>query len=1290
MKAAATRKQGIALVIVLAFIVLITGAVVAYFSRAMAGLRLSESNLNQSRAEQLAVSAADIVTGDLIHEIKAGSINPPPDVSLYEPAAPVNMVPVRNVGPNTSGVDPFPNLIRVSRVNDPIPLPGVPSRASAVNTEGAVSANGRWIRRERWNRSLLLPRANPGAGSRDNSPLVDFTAPDWVFVSETGPQVISTPGRGIVGRYAFAIYDTGGLLDINVAGYPANSPPEHYARKQNSAYADLTKLPAGLTSAQIDALAGWRNYATIQPGGSFPALTLMLPAHASRFFEMVTANRDGFLRVSGNRWNNQSDQVFHSRQSLLAYTQAAQINPDVVQFLTTFSRSLEQPGSIPDPNRPKVRAADQGGNNAAGLDDLINPNFFMVRVKNTFTRGDGSLALPGEPLVKKRFALQRLAWLTCRGPSASRASSSDPDIQRLKTMGISQDWLQLGTAPNIETYFGLSWDTANLRWKYNLHNREGTTGPIRKLDSPSDTADVARAGREPDFFELLKAGINVGSIGKTISAPSSNLDPVDLQYRRDYSVDNAIIQIGANMIDQSDVDGFPTRIIFNDGGGSDLEFRGVENLPYIYRARSSVIQVAAPKLADGTSPYGWGFGDGKAITDTGVGALVKFPDVWNPHDWDSSNLDQTMGVIGPTRFRIYAATDTQNSSLIASALSATQPYAVSNFADTAKSVGSYRTWFGHFAGEQRGMTQTNTEMTFQIDRSSSGASLFREPVILFQPGKPTGSNLASVPMSSNRASLGKIGAGPFFTSNGLKSDVSGTDGTNLPKKGDGYVGFYLGSVPLQWINNGAGSQRYPGLMIWANQAIQITYYLQCQDAAGNWITYDEKRGGFVGANGMMLTPEASFLHQQGLYGHRSHAIDPRSSRFSFIDSHTSAGYDRFSYPPFKASVAANSMKSGWINQAEGIVCSDRSGTSFGIGLTVDAAKYATASMGWFPGGWNGSDSPTQFRPGAYSQNNPNVSGVDQNISDQTGSGDGFPTGSDVVQYYSDPDGVVRRASSGYSDLATRSVSGNASVAANVPGFPMATANRDGSSRSAQSESRPVVLNRPFRSVADLGYVFSGTPWKNLSFHTPESGDSALLDVFCIQDTTDPKALVAGKINLNTRQIPVLEAIVAGACRDELKLDSISGGGAGTLANRIAAALVNRTTSSDAAQGPLRNISELTGKWTRLVNVTGNNAAVDGSKSYSGFSQDLGSILSGPADQNIQRMREASIRALAASGQTRVWNLMIDLIAQAGRFTPGTTSLERFLVEGEQRFWVHLAIDRYTGEIIDKQVEVVTE
>jgi hypothetical protein len=65
--------------------------------------------------------------------------------------------------------------------------------------------------------------------------------------------------------------------------------------------------------------------------------------------------------------------------------------------------------------------------------------------------------------------------------------------------------------------------------------------------------------------------------------------------------------------------------------------------------------------------------------------------------------------------------------------------------------------------------------------------------------------------------------------------------------------------------------------------------------------------------------------------------------------------------------------------------------------------------------------------------------------------------------------------------------------------------------------------------------------------------------------------------------------------------------------------------------------------------------------------------------------------MSSVSQTRVWNLLIDVVAQSGRYKPNATSLQNdFIVEGEQHYWVHVAIDRFTGQVIDKQIEVVNE
>ena len=65
-------------------------------------------------------------------------------------------------------------------------------------------------------------------------------------------------------------------------------------------------------------------------------------------------------------------------------------------------------------------------------------------------------------------------------------------------------------------------------------------------------------------------------------------------------------------------------------------------------------------------------------------------------------------------------------------------------------------------------------------------------------------------------------------------------------------------------------------------------------------------------------------------------------------------------------------------------------------------------------------------------------------------------------------------------------------------------------------------------------------------------------------------------------------------------------------------------------------------------------------------------------------------APANCGTTRVWNLMIDVIAQTGRYPTTVTDPAKFIVDGERRYWLHVAIDRATGEVIDQNLEIVRE
>jgi hypothetical protein len=78
-------------------------------------------------------------------------------------------------------------------------------------------------------------------------------------------------------------------------------------------------------------------------------------------------------------------------------------------------------------------------------------------------------------------------------------------------------------------------------------------------------------------------------------------------------------------------------------------------------------------------------------------------------------------------------------------------------------------------------------------------------------------------------------------------------------------------------------------------------------------------------------------------------------------------------------------------------------------------------------------------------------------------------------------------------------------------------------------------------------------------------------------------------------------------------------------------------------------------------------------------------------------KEAIARALGEVGEARSWSLFIDVIAQTGKYKPNAPDLtgSNFVVEGEKRFWLHIAIGRDlksdgTVDVIGTQLEEVVE
>ena len=85
---------------------------------------------------------------------------------------------------------------------------------------------------------------------------------------------------------------------------------------------------------------------------------------------------------------------------------------------------------------------------------------------------------------------------------------------------------------------------------------------------------------------------------------------------------------------------------------------------------------------------------------------------------------------------------------------------------------------------------------------------------------------------------------------------------------------------------------------------------------------------------------------------------------------------------------------------------------------------------------------------------------------------------------------------------------------------------------------------------------------------------------------------------------------------------------------------------------------------------------------------LGPLCGNPDSQDKE---DTFARALSEVTQTRTWGLLIDVVAQTGHYKPNATNLQTdFVVEGEKRYWLHIAIDRFDGSIVGQQLEEVTE
>ncbi len=1388
-------RQGVALVVVLAFVVLLTGLIVAFFSRAMSERGISNSSANQTKAELFAQGALDTIVGDLKQEIAAGSsATTIGTTTVYSPTAATATMPGR-VGTSTN----LPTLVKRSASAQPF-FAGTAydtganpasNRASTVPSTSA-SANGRVVTPARWNKPLLLPKKTP-ASDTDLTPLdsgpTPFVVPDWIYVARDGsnpgsngtPAAFGTTGatvnnpsasnsQFVIGRYAYTIYDEGALLDMNVAGYPVDSPPVANPQVTTAlqsggkgvlAYADLTQLPGIATSAPpsgtafsatrqsniINAIVGWRNYASSSPSGTFPSYS-WTSAQGTNYFNFLKSNKTGFLKTANPAMvNGQTDKMFLSRQALMklllqgiatSSTERANLQA-ALQYMGTFSRAVTAPSWRPQADASALPSAagdfySAGTPSATGLNAGTNGSGDFAYKKNSETNGFANRNLAnvripasvsgtsvkhyddsgtptsyvvkeGDPYLQRRFSLARIDWLTHTGPAS-------------------------GLAQAVKDCFGLEWGEdayGSPCWIYvhgTLPDKPVKTAGIGATKTPPNqilTLDaVAALGREPDFFELLKAAILSGSLGRD---PGPDVTNYNNWYNAEgygtwYNAgpyrgvggtgfdkisaltDHQIMQIGVNIIDQYRSDSYPTAIFIQgpyvdcpsvpEYGPLNVVY-GIKNLPYL----NKIHYIFANSSEGGLPGEGGGFN-----------AWIQ-PELWNPFQIPSASATgprptsfclQASGAMQMNKFTgsatIYAMAPTQlqydyGTGLAESMIYFKDPFTsgVSTFANplivsAAHQDTSVATTPAINVGPAPGAFKSQSPYDVVYTQNSSGYTPFLAIHAGFMPIRILPYLSPSTQKDADGKDVLDANGKPIVTglNHGTPADSTHTwvEDSNLTFYGNPKVthndGNFIPSItpvgPCIDKNVPVGGQG-------------LTLCLKYWDGS-KWLPYSYMSRILMGS-GTTLYPSNSWVLPAlapaptdpvfGATGNLKLVGDISGPPFMHVDPLT----DRFSGSSIDGSHGQWKTKNTtW--QATGLPRSGQlAGNTNGIGqynapqpcpgaFYYDYYSYVgerstngvPAKKSGFPLDWSDSGGGIGLFYGGWAQNTPVAGWVND-------------------AYYADPDGIVRPGNDACWNVDNAS-SYSATMTDGLSQLPNGYSTSTGANAQTMGR-RPLVLNRPFRSVGELGYASRDLPFKTLDFFTAYSGDAALLDVFCV---ADQPPVVAGQINPNNAPAPVLQAVLAGAAKQEALANSTTPHNVAAEAKDLASGI---SAFAAAAPGSFANRADLVTK----LGVQFDKGAVKKSATSSVILNGFSASSNPKADQRNKAFLEAPVRALADVTNTRTWNLMIDVVAQTGKIAATATNLDKgFIVEGERRYWLHVAIDRFTGKVIDQQLEPVYE
>jgi hypothetical protein len=1109
-------ESGVALIITLAAVVLVTMAAVAFFSRATGNRLVESSRANLVQSTQLARTGVDYVTTQFLSDIVGNSTAVTVGNStIYRPKNATYMVPTRVVHSTLANDTQFQNLVLQS-------LGG--------NSSADPAPNGRSISTTAWNAPMLLG----GDGFISST-----TSPTWIYVNRDGSTSTTANATTTIGRFAFNAYKIGGLLDINAFGHGGAFTANNSRTKGTPASAVLDALPGiSSTANKTDGSPSWPP--TWRIPGDWSLLSYDPAGNSTNRLKHYIGSG---WRVPFSQNGTVADRFFATRQDLIRYAQA---NPSTftangtkipaLQHLTHWSRDVDLPTHEPPSGRPKIaQNRASGGNDAFGLDNDFNPS--LLAVTN----------MGGNATITKRFPLSRLAMVSTPIPPTSPTAS----------------------AADILKYFGLTWDGSNNRWKYD----HGDPADILPL------SDIP-ANRDPDFVELLKAAIAAGSLGKQFGIPfPSAYSTLGLPAQKggtDGSVNYQLIQIAANIIDQYDADGYPTRIQF-DG----REFYGVEDLPQLHVALNRSFRVGNTRMTNFNTPNG---------LDIFLQAWMVQLQLWNPH----LSLPDEPNASKPENFRIIARSYTDLG------------IEANRFWDpvTKNMTTTYHSDLRFIDGPNCSQSISYNGNQY-ISFSLSNDNLFRDPTYLSKVGYPSGSNANGLPdevdMLPSDISTPNVpdSVVSVFYSNNMGSpvlDPSLALAASLNATTGQALGFLVGYIPGQTgVSSWGGYHRATGGPL----SLELQYGI-----SGNWWTIDRQQSA--------LTPIGRNFWQEVYMSTRA---DPRSDRWGSF-GFWAQGNANATLTPNNAYLIPYQFRNFSIT-------SNPSPNLYQHLTQYTSPTYSSAAVS---PGWTGVG--TSAAPGRLQRNS---------------------VVSDPFRY-TDPDGVQRRGMAAY---ATDSSS---------EGWPMNSSNT-AYNPTYTAASRPVVLNRPFRSVSELGNVFRGTPWRNLDFMTPESGDRVLLDLFTLEEAPSDN-LVGGRVNLNMASPDVLTSLIQGAgMADGNSTVSKS------TANDMALEFQNYVTGTAPGQGYLKDRSEIVGRWV-------------GGTTYAGAAQEMAAKLTG-SQKPIPRNRDTIVASLADVGTVRTWNFLIDVVAQSGSVMNG-----QFIPQGESRVWDCVAIDRFTARVVARSSESI--